>query len=146
MVPLYAHRLGRAYGPDNSADALAGALAAGVEGLETDVCLSADGDLVLLHDPWLPLTTGLEGFAHERSGRELRAAGLLAVEDLLAAAPRALTLQLEVKAHADPVLAVRTVDVSPRGCAGCVAGASRCSRSTSRRASVQRRSGCPRGS
>ena len=110
-MPLYAHRLGRAYGPDNSERALAGALAAGVEGLETDVCLSADGELVLLHDPWLPLTTRLEGFAHQRSGRELRGAGLLALRDLLAAVPRALTLQLEVKAHADPVLAVRTVDV-----------------------------------
>lgn len=111
VLPLYAHRLGRAYGPDNSATALAGALAAGVEGLETDLCLSADGELVLLHDPWLPLTTGLEGFAHERSGRELRGAGLLALDDLLAAAPRAVALQLEVKAHADPALAARTVDV-----------------------------------
>lgn len=111
VLPLYAHRLGRAYGPDNSATALAGALAAGVEGLEADVCLSADGELVLLHDPWLPLATELEGFAHERSGRELRGAGLLALDDLLAAAPRAVGLQLEVKAHADPVLARRTVDV-----------------------------------
>ena len=68
VVALYAHRLGRAYGPDNSADALAGALAVGVEGLETDVCLSADGELVLLHDPWLPLTTPLEGFAHSARG------------------------------------------------------------------------------
>lgn len=110
MVPLYAHRLGRAYGPDNSARALAGALAAGVEGLETDVCLTADGDLVLLHDPWLPLTTELEGFAHERSAAELRRAGLLTLADLLAAAPRPLALQLDVKAHADPALAARTVD------------------------------------
>lgn len=110
MLPLYAHRLGRAYGPDNSATALAGALAAGVEGLETDLCLSADGELVLLHDPWLPLTTELEGFAHERSGRELRGAGLLTLDDLLTAAPRAVTLQLEVKAHADLALAARTVD------------------------------------
>jgi glycerophosphoryl diester phosphodiesterase len=111
VLPLYAHRLGRAYGPDNSARALAGALAAGVEGLEADLCLSADGELVLLHDPWLPLATELEGFAHERSGRELRGAGLLALDDLLAAAPRAVALQLEVKAHADPALATRTVDV-----------------------------------
>lgn len=110
MVPLYAHRLGRAYGPDNSARALAGALAAGVEGLETDVCLTADGDLMLLHDPWLPLTTDLEGFAHERSAADLRRAGLLTLADLLAAAPRPLALQLDVKAHADPALAVRTVD------------------------------------
>ena len=110
VLPLYAHRLGRAYGPDNSATALTGALAAGVEGLEADLCLSADGKLVLLHDPWLPHTTELEGFAHERSGRELRGAGLLALDDLLAAAPRAVALQLEVKAHADPDLATRTVD------------------------------------
>jgi len=111
VLPLYAHRLGRAYGPDNSLTALRGALAAGVEGLEADLCLSADGELVLLHDPWLPLTTELEGFAHERSGRELRGAGLLGLDDLLAAAPRTVALQLEVKAHADPALAVRTVEV-----------------------------------
>ena len=42
---VYAHRLGRAYGPDSSAAALRGALAAGVDGLETDVCLTADGAL-----------------------------------------------------------------------------------------------------
>lgn len=110
MVPLYAHRLGRAYGPDNSARALAGALAAGVDGLETDVCLTADGGLVLLHDPWLPLSSQLEGFAHQRSAGELRRAGLLTLDDLLAAAPHSLPLQLDVKAHADPALAARTVE------------------------------------
>lgn len=111
VLSLYAHRLGRAYGPDNSTTALAGSLAAGVEGLEADLCLSADGELVLLHDPWLPLTTELEGFAHERSGRELRSAGLLGLDELLTAVPRSVALQLEVKAHADPALATRTVDV-----------------------------------
>ena len=120
--PLYAHRLGRAYGPDSSATALRGALTAGVDGLETDVCLTADGELVLLHDPYLPLGTDLEGFAHERTARELRRARLrdrdgrltaeapLFLGDLLATAPRDLVLQLEVKAHADPALAGRTVD------------------------------------
>jgi glycerophosphoryl diester phosphodiesterase len=37
VIPLYAHRLGRACGPDNSRTALAGALAAGADGLESDV-------------------------------------------------------------------------------------------------------------
>ena len=45
IPPLYAHRLGRAYGPDSSAAALAGALASGVDGLETDVCLTSDDEL-----------------------------------------------------------------------------------------------------
>ena len=122
LPPLYAHRLGRAYGPDCSAVALRGALAAGVDGLESDVCLTADGALVLLHDPYLALGTDLEGFAHQRTARELRRARLrdregrltaeapLFVEDLLAAVPRELVVQLEVKAHADPALATRTVN------------------------------------
>jgi len=117
VIPLYAHRLGRAYGPDNSRTALAGALAAGVDGLECDVCLTADGELVLLHDPWLPLGTDLEGWAHERTAAELRRARLsggeapLFVDELLALAPRDLVLQFEVKSHADPALATRTVEV-----------------------------------
>lgn len=122
LPPLYAHRLGRAYGPDSSAVALRGALAAGVDGLESDVCLTADGALVLLHDPYLPLGTNLEGFAHQRTARELRRARLrdregrltaeapLFVEDLLAATPRELVVQLEVKSHADPGLSTRTVN------------------------------------
>ena len=116
MIPLYAHRLGRAYGPDNSRTALVGAVAADVDGLECDVCLTADGGLVLLHDPWLPFGTDLEGWAHERTAAELRRARLsggeapLFVDDLLEAAPRELVLQFEVKSHADPELATRTVD------------------------------------
>ena len=43
---LYAHRLGRAYGPDSSRRALAATLRGAVDGLETDVCLTADDELV----------------------------------------------------------------------------------------------------
>ena len=115
MIALYAHRLGRAYGPDNSRTALAGALAAGVDGMETDVCLTADGELVLLHDPWLPFGTDLEGWAHERTAAELpRAApggdAPVFFEELLALAPRDPRVQLDVNSHADPELATRTVE------------------------------------
>ncbi|MGZ3397473.1 MAG: glycerophosphodiester phosphodiesterase family protein, partial [Isosphaeraceae bacterium] len=57
LPPLYAHRLGRHYGPDSSAAALRHTLTGPVEGLETDVCLTADDQLVLLHDPLLTLGT-----------------------------------------------------------------------------------------
>ena len=120
LPPLHAHRLGRAYGPDSSAEALAGALAANVDGLETDVCLTSDGELVLLHDPLLSLGTTIDGWAHERSSAEIGRASLLDrggrptaerpmfLEELLAATPRHLPLQVEVKAHADRELARRT--------------------------------------
>lgn len=120
---LYAHRLGRAYGPDSSATALAGSLEAGVDGLETDVCLTADGELVLLHDPLLTLGTTLDGWAHERGAGEILSSRLLdrdrgptaerplTLDELLAATPADLPIQVEVKAHADPELARRTAQV-----------------------------------
>jgi glycerophosphoryl diester phosphodiesterase len=120
MPTLIAHRLGRAYGPDSSSRALAGALAGGVDALETDVCLTADEQLVCLHDPLLPLGSTLGGWASERSAAEIRSSWLigadgnptdqhpLTVDELLALIPRDLPLQLEVKAHADPHLAART--------------------------------------
>ena len=72
---LYAHRLGRHYGPDSSLAALAGTLGGpgSVAGLETDVCLTSDGGLALLHDPLLTLGTTLEGWAHHRTADEIRA-------------------------------------------------------------------------
>jgi glycerophosphoryl diester phosphodiesterase len=117
---LIAHRLGRAYGPDSSAAALAGAIAGPLAGLETDLVLTADGELVLLHDPLLPLATTLSGWAHEHTASEILAGRLLdragepteerplLLSELLRAAPAELTLQLEVKAHADEALARRT--------------------------------------
>jgi glycerophosphoryl diester phosphodiesterase len=122
LPPLYAHRLGRAYGPDSSLAALEGALVAPLDGLETDVCLTADGGLVLLHDPLLALDTTLEGWAHERTAAEIRFSFIrdasgnptaehpLELADLLAALPGEVTLQLEVKAHADRDLAMRTAE------------------------------------
>src|SRR5918999_1201092 len=118
---LYAHRLGRAYGPDSSARALAGALRAGVDGLETDVCLTADEDLVLLHDPRLEVGTTLSGWAHQRPARDIASGFLrdrhgnptmerpLFLDELLDATAGSLPIQVEVKAHADPALAGRTV-------------------------------------
>src|SRR4051794_32592083 len=77
MLPaLYAHRLGRAYGPDSSASALTRALQLPLDGLETDCCLTADGELVLLHDPLLEVGTTLSGWTHERTAMEIRAGRL----------------------------------------------------------------------
>ena len=121
MLPaLYAHRLGRAYGPDSSAAALTRALQRPLDGLETDCCLTADGELVLLHDPLLEVGTTVSGWAHERTAAQIRAGRLrhpdgtpsderpLLLDELLELAPPGATLQLEVKAHADPALARHT--------------------------------------
>jgi glycerophosphoryl diester phosphodiesterase len=123
LPPLYAHRLGRAYGPDSSFAALRGALAGGpVAGVETDVCLTADGELVCLHDPLLAIGTTLDRWAHERSAAAICRARLrdadgaptserpLRLGELLELTA-GLDVQVEVKAHADSALARRTAAV-----------------------------------
>ena len=46
----FAHRGGRAHGPDNTLETFARALKQGARGLETDAWLTADGAVVLDHD------------------------------------------------------------------------------------------------
>ncbi len=120
---LYAHRLGRAYGPDSSRAALAASLALPLDGIETDVCLTADERLVLLHDPLLPLGTTARGWAHERSAAEITAAHIrdsngnptaehpMLLDELLDVVPESALIQLDVKAHADRRLARRTAEL-----------------------------------
>ena len=123
VMPLIAHRCGRAYGPDSSRRALRAALAGGpLGGVETDVCLTRDGALACLHDPYLPLATTLTGWAHERRAADVLAGRLLdregrataerplLVDELLDLVPAGLTVQVDVKAHADAALARRTVE------------------------------------
>jgi glycerophosphoryl diester phosphodiesterase len=120
LPPLYAHRLGREPGPDSSRAALAATLAGPVDGLETDACLTADGRLVLLHDPWLSSVTGLDGWAHQTPWTKLRDTRLrdrhgvatdqtpMLLEELLQRVACDLPVQIEVKAHGDPELARAT--------------------------------------
>src|SRR5512132_3974137 len=122
-TPLIAHRCGRAYGPDSSRQALRAALAGDtIRGVETDVCLTRDGALVCLHDAYLPVATTLTGWAHERTAADMLAGRLLdgegnataerrlLVDEMLDLVPPGLTVQLDVKAHADAALARRTVN------------------------------------
>jgi glycerophosphoryl diester phosphodiesterase len=120
LPQLYAHRLGREPGPDSSRAALRATLAGPVDGLETDACLTADGRLVLLHDPWLSSSTTLSGWAHQTMWSDLERARLrdrcgartdetpMLLDELLGDAAGDLPVQVEVKAHGDPQLARAT--------------------------------------
>jgi glycerophosphoryl diester phosphodiesterase len=126
LPALYAHRLGRDPGPDSSRAALRATLAGIVDGLETDVCLTADGRAVLLHDPWLSVGTTLSGWAHRTPWSALRHARLrdragaatgetpMLLEELLDGAPAELAVQVEVKAYGDPELARMTTSAVAR--------------------------------
>jgi glycerophosphoryl diester phosphodiesterase len=58
---VFAHRGGSALGPENTLAAFDRGAAAGADGLELDVQLSADGVVVVCHDPTLDRTTNRTG-------------------------------------------------------------------------------------
>jgi glycerophosphoryl diester phosphodiesterase len=60
-VIAYAHQGGAWEGPSSTLHAIAAAIGAGATGIELDVHASADGQLVVSHDPTVDRTTGHSG-------------------------------------------------------------------------------------
>jgi glycerophosphoryl diester phosphodiesterase len=68
---VFAHRGGCALGPENTIAAFDLGMAAGADGLELDVHLSADGLPVVCHDDTLDRTTDATGWVRARTAAEL---------------------------------------------------------------------------
>jgi len=74
VILVAAHRGGAALWPENSLLAFRSALALGVDALELDLHLTADGEVVVLHDPTLDRTSTRSGHV-----RDLKLADLASV-------------------------------------------------------------------
>jgi glycerophosphoryl diester phosphodiesterase len=72
-VVVSAHRGGAAYAPENTMSAFRNAVRLGVDQLEGDVQLTADGRLVLLHDDTLDRTTDCTGVVLDTTSAEIAA-------------------------------------------------------------------------
>jgi len=70
---IFAHRGASAHAPENTLAAFELALAQGADGIELDVKLSADGHVIVIHDPTIDRTTGAHGRVKDSSLAELRA-------------------------------------------------------------------------
>jgi glycerophosphoryl diester phosphodiesterase len=68
---VFAHRGGSALGPENTIAAFDLGIAAGADGLELDVHLSADGVVIVCHDDTLDRTTNASGPVSARTAAEL---------------------------------------------------------------------------
>jgi glycerophosphoryl diester phosphodiesterase len=98
-VELIGHRGGVSLGPENTIAAIEGALSAGADGVEVDVRISADGAIVLMHDPDVARTTGGTGRVADLALETLRALGVPTLEEALAAVPTDRLLIVELKGH-----------------------------------------------
>ncbi len=72
MTQIVGHRGARGEAPENTLPSFAKALAAGVKRVELDLHLSADQQLMVIHDPTLKRTTGLRGKVAEHSAADLQ--------------------------------------------------------------------------
>lgn len=73
-VPLiFGHRGARAYAPMNTIPSFELALAQGADGVELDVRLSRDGEMIIMHDDRVDATTNGEGFVHDLTLAEIQA-------------------------------------------------------------------------
>lgn len=72
---VFAHRGASAHAPENTLAAFNLALEQGADGIELDVKLSADGHVVVIHDPTVDRTTGANGRVKDLKLDELRAMG-----------------------------------------------------------------------
>lgn len=70
---VVAHRGASAFAPENTLASYREALARGALAAETDVHLSADGRVVVMHDPTVERTTGVPGAVAEMTWDALRA-------------------------------------------------------------------------
>jgi glycerophosphoryl diester phosphodiesterase len=82
---------------ENSLPALLATLSAGCDGVEFDVRFSRDGAPVVIHDETLARTHGDERAVREVDLAELQRLGVPALAEVLAALPRTLFLDLELK-------------------------------------------------
>ena len=73
VMRVAAHRGFCAKYPENTMEAFKAAIAVGADEIETDVRMSADGELVLIHDHTVERTTNGTGFVREKTLAELRA-------------------------------------------------------------------------
>lgn len=112
LPAIAAHRGGAALWPENSPQAFRGAVALGVEAVELDIHLTADGEIVVIHDPTLDRTTTGQGTIAELPYSEVSKAWLRGtgnspeivplLSDVLSILARAgIAVWVEIKTRAD---------------------------------------------
>ncbi len=94
---VVAHRGGAAYKPENTLEAYSHAMSLGSRIGETDIHLSQDGEMVVMHDPTLNRTTDLEGRVDATLWSVMKEAGIPHLSDLTALTKSRMNLVIEIK-------------------------------------------------
>lgn len=72
MTKIFAHRGASAYAPENTLEAFALAMEQGADGIELDVQLTKDGEVVVIHDEIIDRVSDRKGFVKDYTLAELK--------------------------------------------------------------------------
>jgi len=109
MVMIIGHRGARNLWPENSLDGFRRLAELGVEGVEFDVHMTADGELVVIHDPTLERTTAGSGAVGAHTLAELQAIPLRDCQETIPSLDQVLevlgrtSLELHIELKTDAV-------------------------------------------
>lgn len=98
MTQIWAHRGASADAPENTIEAFSLAADQGADGIELDVQLSADGELVVIHDETVDRTTAGSGAVADHSRSDLADLGVPTLGEVFdAVAPTGMAVNVELK-------------------------------------------------
>lgn len=72
MTQIFAHRGASGYAPENTLEAFALAMEQGADGIELDVQLTKDGEIVVIHDERIDRTSNCKGWVKDYTLKEIK--------------------------------------------------------------------------
>jgi glycerophosphoryl diester phosphodiesterase len=102
------HRGAKAYAAENTLVSFQKAIELGVDGIELDVHLSSDGEVMVIHDETIDRTTSEKGFVKEFSSSELKKLGIPTLASVFDLVDKKNFINVELKTYetADKVAAL----------------------------------------
>lgn len=91
------HRGAKGYVAENTIASFQKALDLGVDGIELDVHLSADGQVMVIHDETIDRTTSKKGFVNDYTSSELQLLGIPTVTEVFELVSQRCFINVEIK-------------------------------------------------
>lgn len=126
---FFAHRGDSAHAPENTLAAFRSAVEQAANGIELDIQLTADNEIIVMHDATLQRTTNGSGYVHGKTlshirsldagmwfGSEFRGERIPTLREVLEILPRGMILDIEIKprsgrGHSGKKLARRLIEL-----------------------------------
>ena len=111
------HRGAKGYAQENTLVSFQKAIDLGVDGIELDVHLSSDGEIMVIHDDTIDRTTSEKGFVKDSFKAELEKLGIPSLETVFDLVAKKCFINVELKTYetADKVAKIIEYYVSEKG-------------------------------